>query len=318
MVASMKAWFAALVLALSIVVAAPAHAQTDDDLRALIEWSAPLNDIQTRSQVAVRSVTAVTAQVRTARTQEEMVAVLRAAQPTIVAARAELQALRVEADAIQPFASPTMDESIINLTNIALADTKTVIVLFDGAIGDIQQMLPAVERRDAAELQRLAGRLVLFAANLLRSQASSMRLAQLQMPITDSGHHIRGARADLMDGLHAVLTISTANDNSAITIAVRRARSNVTNGRAALEAEREMFADHPMGETMAPLLNNKEQQLTVLAAFATDLENASSRISPRTPMQELVPQMRALAAHDTRLQELAEEGGVLAARWVNR
>jgi len=318
MVASVKAWFAALVLALSIFVAAPAHAQTDNDLRALIEWSAPLNDIQTRSQVAVRSVTALTAQVRTARTQEEMVAVLRAAQPTIVAARAELRALRVEADAIQPFTSPTMDESIVGLTNIALADTKTVIELFEGAIGDIQQMLPAVERRDAAELQRLAGRLVLFAANLLRSQASSMRLAQLQMPVTDSGHHIRGARAHLMEGLYAVLTISSASDNSAITHAVQRARANIATGRTVLEAERAMFAGNPLGETLEPLLNNKDQQLTVLAEFATDLENTSSRISPRTPMQDLAPQIRAIAGHDTRLQELAEEGGVLAARWVDR
>lgn len=315
---AVKGWLAALLLALSVAVATPAHAQTDDDLRALVAWSAPLTDIQTRAQVAVRSVTALTGQIRNARSPEEVVALLRSAQPTIVAARAELQALRVEAEAIQPISSPTMDESTVSLANLALADTKTVIELFEGAIGDIQQMLPAIERRDSAELQRLAGRLILFAANLMRSQASSMRLAQLQMPITDAGHHIRGARAELMDGLYAMLTISTASDTSAITSAVQRARASIATGRTVLGAERAMFAENPLGATVEPLLDNKEQQLAVLDQFATDLETASARISPRTPMQELVPQMRVIAEHDTRLQALAQEGGALAARMINR
>ena len=315
----MRAWLTAVFAALSLIAApTPASAQTEADLRALIAWTAPLNDIQTRAQDAVRSVTGLTTQMRAARTPEEVEALLRAAQPTIVATRAQLRALRVEADAIQPFTSTTMDQGVVALTNIALADTKTTLDLFEGAIADIEQMLPAIERRDAAALQRIAGRLVLFAANFLRSQASSMRLGQLQMPITDPGHHIMGAHADLIDGLYAMLTISTATDTSAITAAVQRARSSITAGRGMLAAQRAVFAAHPQGASLEPLMNNAEQQLTVLTTFANDLESATTRISPRTPIQELIPMMRAVAENDRRLQVLGDEGASLAAQLVRR
>lgn len=313
----MKHLFAALFLALGLLAAAPAAAQSEADLRALIAWAAPLNDIQTRAQEAVRSVTGLTARMRGVSSPEEMEALLRAAQPTIVAARAQLRSLRSEADAIEPFTSTTMDQSVVGLTNIALTDTKTTIDLFEGAIADLEQMLPAVERRDAAELQRIAGRLVLFAANLLRSQASSLRLGQLQLPATDSAHHIRGARADLMEGLYAMLTVSTANDTSAVTAAVARARASIASGRGVLTTERAAAARYPQGAMLEPLFANKQQQLDVLDQFATDLESATARISPRSPMQDLVREMRVVAQHDTRLQVLAQEGSALAAQMIS-
>lgn len=309
-----RSWFAALVLAFGLVTAPPpASAQTETQLQELVAWAAPLTDIQTRMQAAVRSVTAVSRAARQAQTTEGMVAVLRAGQPTIRAARAELRALRAELDALPPFASPNVDERVVRLTDLALSETRNTIDLFDGAIADVEQLLPAFERNDVEELTRLANRLVMFTANFMRSQANTLRVAQLQLPAEDPLHHINGARAEMMGSFYAILTISTPTDASAVTAATARARVWVASGRAALREERARYLS--LGDTRITALQDiNERQLDALDAFIIDVDVAAVRLTPQTPLPRLIELLRALGEHDRVLQQLSAEGGALAAQ----
>lgn len=169
---------------------------------------------------------------------EAALALLRQMSQQGVAARRELAAVRADLESISVFSHPGATADMVRVSNIVLRDSRASVENLDQLISDIIDFVAAIERRDEAEMARLAPRIDRGAVLLIQTQATSLRARQQILPATSSSYHAVGGMAAMYDGMAALMPVDADFDVAQIDAAASALDAALIGQRAGLFLER--------------------------------------------------------------------------------
>jgi hypothetical protein len=169
---------------------------------------------------------------------EAALAMVRELSRQAVLARAELAVARARLAALPAFAHPNAPADMLRIATLLRRDSSTSLENLDQLLGDMIELGGAVERGDAAEIDRLAPRIERAAVLMIQSQATMLRARQQLFPATTSVHHAIAGMAAMYDGMAALMPSDKDFDVAALDAAVAALDASLMAERAALALER--------------------------------------------------------------------------------